>query len=220
MGTLVAIAAPFFALVLVQPRGLRTIALTGAGYVGVTLFAVRFQPRPIFALLEDSMVYGRVIAEKGGYANLHNMLVWLDRGDWALAASFILLGGFTIWVYLHRFADVWILLGVLAVVARLWAYHRVYDDLLIVLPMVTLFRVAKESDRDSPRGRAAELRLAISVIAMLAPARLELLAFPWHLPFTAGHGLLWLAILTFLMASAGPASPGLRGSQMRRFSLM
>jgi hypothetical protein len=40
--------------------------------------------------------------------------------------------------------DLWLLLGVTAIVARLWTYHRRYDDLLLLLPMITLFRITKQ----------------------------------------------------------------------------
>jgi hypothetical protein len=38
----------------------------------------------------------------------------------------------------------WLLLGVTALVARFWTYHRWYDDLLILLPMIALFRIAQQ----------------------------------------------------------------------------
>ena len=46
--------------------------------------------------------------------------------------------------------DRWYLLGVSAVVARLWTYHNWYDDLLILFPMVALLRVALSRNTPSP----------------------------------------------------------------------
>ena len=51
-------------------------------------------------------------------------------GSGATAISLILLGGLGAWVYRFRRVDVWLLIGVSAVIARLWTYHRTYDDLL------------------------------------------------------------------------------------------
>ena len=73
---------------------------------------------------------------------------------------FVALG---VWLYRHRRVDLWLQLGVIAVVARLWAYHRLYDDVLVVLALVALFRIATGVDgpRDVPTaepGRAARWR--------------------------------------------------------------
>jgi hypothetical protein len=106
------------------------------------------------------------------------------------------------WTFQHRKGDLWTLLGATAIVARLWTYHRVYDDVLILLPMVALCRVTKwETSSDSTR-IAAGLLLAATMLSMLAPARLEHFAWPWSQMFTGGHALVWLAVLGFLLDQA------------------
>lgn len=48
---------------------------------------------------------------------------------------------FGLWVSQNRHVDFWVLMGIGAIVARMWTYHMMYDDLIIVLPMIALFRV-------------------------------------------------------------------------------
>lgn len=200
------ISVPFFALLLVRRHGVRTVVVVAMAYVAVTLVAMQDHDRSPLALLNDSLVLGRTEATRGGYANLDNWLGTMGWSGWSLSAASIALAGLIIWLFLHRDADLWILLGVTAVAARLWMVHRVYDDVLIVLPMVALYRIAR--DRGSPQETTtrAGVLLAITIVAMLAPARLELLPFPWHLPFTAGHAIVWLAIALFLMQQARATS--------------
>ncbi|MCJ7620122.1 MAG: hypothetical protein MUP64_07900 [Anaerolineae bacterium] len=106
------------------------------------------------------------------------------------------------WTYEHRKGDFWILLGVTALVARMWTYHRVYDDVLVLLPMVALFRIAKREAASQGASVAAGLLLAATILAMLAPARWEHFAWPWSFAFTGGHTLVWIVVLGFLLDRA------------------
>jgi len=46
----------------------------------------------------------------------------------------------------ERRAERWPLLGVIAIVARVWTYHRWYDDLLLLLPLIALFRLTRQPE--------------------------------------------------------------------------
>jgi hypothetical protein len=113
--------------------------------------------------------------------------------------AFVLLG---VWLCYHRQADFWILVGITGLVARFWFYHAVYDDVLIILPMIALFRIAKHSAASEERGLLAGILLAVNIVTMLFLARWQYLPSPWHLIFTGGHALVWLADLIFLLDSA------------------
>lgn len=82
-------------------------------------------------------------ATSGGKGTLHDLFarLGLRRLNWmGSLLALTLLGA---WIGRYRHQDLWLLLGVTAIVARLWTYHRQYDDLLLLLPLITLFRITK-----------------------------------------------------------------------------
>jgi hypothetical protein len=202
------ISVPFFCLLLLSPIRLRPALLVGVGYVALTLLAVLFQPIPLPALLHDWLARSTFAAGAEGYGNVHVGLATLGLQQWMLPSSALALAALAGWVYWHRNVEIWLLLGVTALVARLWAYHHVYDDILLLLPMVALFRITRRDH--SGHGLLAGVGLAVMVLAMLLPARLFLppsplrpsLAPPWDGVFPAMHVVLWVALLIFLVAYA------------------
>ena len=68
-------------------------------------------------------------------------------------------------------------------VARLWTYHRLYDDLLILVPLITLFGIVRKGSRDSGKGITARVLLVLGCLGMLAPGTLLRQPFPWGTPF-------------------------------------
>src|SRR3546814_1321292 len=81
-----------------------------------------------------------------GYGNLHFWLGQLGLRDWIFPASGLAFALHGLWAWRHREADLWVRIGVAAIVARLWAYHRVYEDLLLVLPLIALYRLARPEE--------------------------------------------------------------------------
>ena len=100
--------------------------------------------------------------------------------------------------WLVRGADVWLLLGVSAIAARLWMYHRWYDDLLILLPMITLVRIARR--HTGPGMAPAGWLLACAVLTSLAPGGLFLLPPPWTGVYVIVQLTIWLAVLGYLLS--------------------
>jgi hypothetical protein len=196
------ISAPFLWIVLLSGGGLLITLLVLFGYVGATLFALPFQSLAPKVLAQGWAQRATTVAATGGYANVHRWLAYFELRDWIFPVSLLAFAALGIWVYRYRWEDIWILLGVTAVSARLWTYHRVYDDVLILLPMVALFRIAKSESSLEATRVAAGLLLAATVLAMVAPARLEHAGWPWSLVFTVGHALVWLAVLGFLVYQA------------------
>ena len=88
-------------------------------------------------------------------------------------------------------------------VARLWTYHRLYDDLLILVPLITLFGIVRKGSRDSGTGITARVLLVLGCLGMLAPGTLLRQPFPWGTPFRIGQSLLWIGMLAFLLHWAG-----------------
>ena len=95
------------------------------------------------------------------------------------------------------------LIGVSAIVARFWTYHLRYDDLLILLPMIAFFRIAK--GRSSFRGGiyTAGILLFATTLTLLAPGGTNFLPVPLlkHI-YVAMQLIIWLTGLVFLVHHA------------------
>src|SRR3972149_452115 len=198
------ITVPFFWIVLFVSRRLRPALLITLGYIGLTLFAVSFQEPGLLSLIHDWTVRISAVAVRveGGYANLSIWLATLGLEELSLPASLLVLVALGFWIFLHRHLDIWLLLGVTAIVACFWTYHRWHSDLLILLPMITLFRIAKQDSSADRSAVLAGVLLAITVLAMFAPYRVLYLPSPWSLLFTGGHAIVWIVMLIFLLYQA------------------
>jgi hypothetical protein len=80
----------------------------------------------------------------------------------------------------------------------MWSYHRWYDDILLLIPMITLFRLTK-TNLPASRRRAASVLFWTGLITMLAPGGLYLLPGIWPKVYTTWETLLWLVYLWFLV---------------------
>lgn len=190
------LSAPFFWLVLFLPGRLRPAVLVGMGYAAITLFTAAFQEAGLLQLLEEWTRQMRADCTPYGSADLHVLLRFVGLEGWMFPASLLVLIVHGVWVWFHRRADIWVCLGVTALVARFWTYHRLYDDVFVVLPMIALFRAARSAP---PAG----VLLAAGVSAMLLPARLHhLWPQPWPLVFALAHTAVWLAMLVYLLRCA------------------
>ncbi len=192
------ISVPFFWIMLFVPGTLRPAALVSLGYLVRTLCAVSFQGPGLPMLLRDWLARVSALATIGGYADLHSLLATLRLEHWSLPASSVVLTALGVWVYCYRQRDLWLLLGVTALVARFWTYHGWYDDLLILLPMVALFRVAKQEPADGI-GVVAGALLSITLLVMLAPGGLYLFPPPWKMLYVTGQIIVWLIGLIALL---------------------
>jgi hypothetical protein len=196
------ITAFFFWAVLFCPGRLRPAVLILSGYVALTLFAAAFQGAGVPALIAAWLRNGADVGARLGYGNLEIWFADVGLPEWGVPASLSVLGLLGVWAYVHRHVDVWLFLGVTAIVARMGVYHMVYDDLLVLLPTVALFRIAKRGEAEGGSDLVAGVLLAVLVLAMLAPARLQFPSSPWLPLFVAGHVSVWLVVLLFLLRQA------------------
>lgn len=195
------LAVPFFWLVIFVPRTLRPALLVVLGYLALTCVVIPFQGFDLFFLLDAwaaSSVNGAAHgAVTGGYGDLHSWLASLGLQKWNVPASLLVLWALGYWIYRHRHGDLWILLGVTAIVSRFWVYHRAYDDMLVLLPMITLFRVAKQDRRSNEDQLVAGVLLAVVVMAMLATGLI--VVFPtWDPQLKGLQTLVRITVLIFL----------------------
>ncbi len=196
------LAAPFFWLVLIVPGRLRPAMLVSVGYAALTLFAATFQKAGLLALMQGWRGQESNIRIVDGHTNLSKWLAVIGLTELILPVALAALLGLGVWVWRHRRVDFWLLLGVVALVARLWVHHRLYDDLLMLLPMITLFRLARKSPSPDGSDLTAGLLLAALLAAMLAPGEMLFeLQGVWR--FTQiGLGAIWLTVLVFFINQA------------------
>jgi hypothetical protein len=207
LGALVkpSISVPFLWLVLFVPRFLGPISLVAVGYCVLTLIAVSFQDSTLTVLLHDWHSRSSSLAVTAGKGNVANLHVWLGSlglNEWIFPTSLALLLALGLWSYRYRHIDIWILMGVTAYVARFWTYHRWYDDALILLPMVTLFRIAKGGPSGHADDVIAGILLGVTLLLMLAPGGLFLLPAPWNTVYVFGQVIVWIVTLVFLLGRA------------------
>jgi hypothetical protein len=221
-----ALTAPFFGIILLAPAGRIPAFVVVAGYVLLTWFGASFQQLDSIQFFTEwyksaasgvewgnvssSFVWGESILttfdgayfDISGLNNVHGLLSTVGLGQWNLPASLLILVGLGIWIYLHRDGDIWVLAGVAAFVDRFWTYHRWYDDLLILLPMIALLRIIHQESTAPQRRWRAGILFAMTAIFMLAPGGLYLFPPPWNQVYVGVQTLLWLAGLTFLLQQA------------------
>ncbi|MGD1904969.1 MAG: hypothetical protein ACFB0C_03140 [Leptolyngbyaceae cyanobacterium] len=219
------VSAPFFWIVLFAYRRQKywPALYVVLGYGILTLIAASFQEGSAIALMQQWFGRAEVGAEfgaqAGGYANPNSLFSYLEAhtnldqypllkylGDFEMNTPLTLLILFVLgaWVFWHRGVELWLLIGVCAVVARLWTYHRIYDDLLILLPIVATFRVFKQNDYAAnkwPSKRVALVVFMVAYIAALLPAN-WLLESPIEDYLKLFQTLTWLGLLGFLGACA------------------
>jgi hypothetical protein len=195
------VSVPFFWLVLFRPSTLRPAVFVIIAYVALTFLALAFQGFAFFGLMHawlSRSLEGAARESIGGYGNIHSWLAMFDLKQWNIPASLFLLLALGYWIYRNRSEDLWLLLGVTAIVARLWVYHRSYDDILVLVPIITLFRIAKSGSPKDEYGLVAALLLAISVLMMFVPALL--LVFPtWKSLLKNSQSVIPIMLLAFLL---------------------
>jgi hypothetical protein len=94
----------------------------------------------------------------------------------------------------YRRVDIWILIGVASLFARLWTYHRLYDDLLAFPAAIALYRLATR-DRDT----FAAIAFVLMVGSLVAPSNRINYGGGWGDLSRIGEQSAWIAGMVFLM---------------------
>jgi hypothetical protein len=197
------VSAAFLWILLFCPGRLRPTLLVACGYIVVTLLAGAFQELHLSELIHPWLISSREalahLAVKFSNSNLHSWSAYFGLERWHPVGSLLMLIALGIWTYCHQKADLWILIGVTALVARFHTYHGWYDDLLVALPLITLFRIAKSGRSKSEYNLAAGLLLAMTLLFLIAPGGLYLLPFPWNSLYVQVQTFIWMTVLMFLL---------------------
>ena len=190
---------PFFLVVCFVCGAWRKVLAVAILYIGITFAIISFHNRDLLEALWSWS--NRALVIDDGYGHIHLLLFRLGIPEWSPVCSLILLGLLAIWLHRHRFADLWILLGVTAIIARVWTYHRLFDDLLLLLPAVALVRIVK-ARRDADGKVVTLFVLVLLCISLLQPGTLLTHSTLWGSLFRSLQILLWITVLIFLGINA------------------
>jgi hypothetical protein len=197
------LSAPFFWLVLFVPGRIRPALMIAGGYIACTLFAASFQEPGLLMLTEDWIAISeKTLATTAvGYSvsNLHSWLTFWNLKEWLTLSSLALLSALGVWIFIRRKNDFWALVGVTALIDRFWTYHGWYDDILIALPMMALFRLIKYGRLKNNDDVTAGFILGLTLLSTMAPGGLYLFPPPFKQIYIAVQLLIWLSSLIFLL---------------------
>ncbi len=217
------LSAPFFWILLFKPERFRPAVIVVAGYLLLTISAAAFVPDSPAQLMDDWLQsslngadFGTRQIEKSLTDATHSTSAeahWLSEAlnrfmrksqlhglNFPVAiCGFFLLG---LWTWFYRKIDLWVLMGVAALFARFWTYHMWYDDLLILIPMVTLYRLAGADFLSETWRRRAFALFVLSLPLMIAPGGLYLLPLPWNTLYVLAQKLLWVSMSGYLLLVA------------------
>ena len=203
------LSAPFFLVLAFAPGGLRPACLTVLGYVATTLAAAAFQDEELLPMLAAFLDGARNGIEWGtardGYANQASWLAELGRGHlhvYGAVLAALIVGA---WIFWQRKKDLWLLIGTTAILTRFATYHAWYDDLLILFPLISLYRVARGATDRRTLSWAGGLFL-LTLASLLAPGGRYLLPSPWESVHGWFQVAIWLSTLAYLVLRTSSAS--------------
>ena len=206
------VSAAFFLIVLFCPGRLRPALLVACGYIGVTLLAGALQELNLSELMHRWIISSREVLAHSvvrySNSNLHSWSAYFGLEKWHPAGSFLMLCALGVWTYFYRKADLWVLIGVTALVTRFHTYHGWYDDVLVVLPVITLFRIAKSGKLKNEYNLAAGLLLAVTLLFLIAPGGLYLFPSPLNSLYVQTQTFIWMTVLIFLLFYARQEKKG------------
>ena len=192
------LSIPFVPLILLRAGRVRPAAFAALGYGATSVLSTTLRGEdPVTPVLAWLRLGGSLHYFLEGHANLYKVLALTGGQSLALPASLVLLAGLAIWVHRRPGVDVWTVLGVTALVARLWTHHRLHDDVLLLLPIVALARIARDGS-GSRASRIATAALLVNAALLLAPARVLALPLPTALLLEGPQVVVWVGTLVFL----------------------
>jgi hypothetical protein len=194
-------AVPLVLIAYLVPGRLRPAVLITAGYAFATVIAAWFQHASPITLMRAWLHQDERVNLRQTNANLQRVLGNFGLSEWFVPAALLVLAATALWVWRYRRSDVWLLLGVTGMIARLWTYHRPFDDLLVLLPLIALLRLARDRVTTPQFRLWAGCLAAITWLSTLL-SRLMLHPYPeWRRMLDVGQGLIWFAVLVFLLSA-------------------
>src|SRR5690606_21752238 len=133
--------------------------------------------------------------------------------DLVFVATLAVLVLLALWIVLRRRAPIWILAGVCALVTRVSTYHGWYDDVLLLLPLLALWRIGAGPE-EVPGRRTARTLFFVLLPFAAAPGGTYALPRPFSDAYVVLQAIVCLAVLLFLGRAAAGAritGPARRG---------
>ena len=192
------LSAPFFWLICFMPGRWRPILLAAIGYISLALLATHYQAGNLLTLHADWLSHAGTQLGTRGHASVHTWLEAAGLSDWMLSVSLLLVCVMGVWTMRYQQVEPWILLSVAALIARFWVDHQVFDDLLLWVPLIALFRLAKTLQSQAFRVAAAFL-FGLNWLVLMAPARFLNRSFPISTLAIGGQTVLWIGSLIFFL---------------------
>jgi hypothetical protein len=193
------ISAPFFWIMVFLPGRLRIATLIVLGYLLLTLVALSFQAVNISDYFRSVNAIGSLSGTGVRFSDMGALLRKANLGSWGVPVLLSGLAGVGLWIWYYRRVDIWLLLGVTAIISRFLMYHRWFDDLILLLPLITLFRLAT-AEGTLPSGKVvAGILFGMMWLSLLAPGGLYVLPSPLNVVYALGQTAVWLAVLMYLV---------------------
>lgn len=199
------LAAPFACVLLVGAAPGWVAAGLGAGYLLLSLAAARFQSAGLGDLVRQWVSSTRAVAPEPGYGNLDSLLLGTPFEPWLTPARVALLAALAVWVARNRREDPLLIVAVAAVVARVWAYHHLYDDMLMLFPLAWLARTVRAAGLAPCARLWGTCVLAAAWVVLLGPARFALLPLGVEGALNVVRTLTWLVLLVAVLVVRPPS---------------
>ncbi len=188
---------PFFWILLIRWRGLRPLALTFVGYTALTLYAISFQDLPWSESLTAWLHGGTEYAKGMKSTFIQGLFIETGKRHWILyyaAALFFTLG---IWLCRYRSADLWLLAGAAAIVARTWIFAYSYGELLMLIPLIALYRMLKQRTLTRLEKGMGAVLFILTLGVLIAPAPFFFPRQWWNIYFRIFYNTLWLTLFGY-----------------------
>ena len=195
------VSAPFFWVVCFMPGRWLPVLMVSVGYGALALLAVQYQEGNLLTLHLDWLNHASTQLDTIGHASVHTWLEAAGLSDWMLPVSLLFFGVAGIWTAIYRRSCPWILLSVAAMVARFWVDHQVFDDLLLWIPLIALFRLTQLEANPWVRITAAIL-FALNWLLLMVPARFFNDNYSLSSVAVPVQTTLWFIVLVFFMVLA------------------
>ncbi len=196
------IAVPFLLILLVSRRPVRPAVLLSTGYAALTVLACRFQPEPLITLMLQwyRRAHGVVVNKAGEttHINIHSWLDSLGLENLVLPASLLILALLAVLLWAFRRSDVWLRLGLAAIVARVWSTHHRYDDVLLLIPLIALIRIVSRWRAGAGRETGALVMAVLLWLSLMVPARFFFQGATVRAVTDSALTVIWLAAFAYL----------------------